>query len=176
MNQPAPDYKSLYKFKTVLETGFEKWLNDNAELKLVATGKVDGLDNTEGAADNFQKPRPRVECIAIPGASLGQYVLDADGNRRENGWSASISLGLITDTTAELHEEYVAEVRNLMATADQIFGADNDYMPYHEVGRIITEGSEPAITPENGVYVTRLNFSLNFAIKITAFPGGLTSA
>ncbi len=47
----AAKYSDLYKFKTVIETGFEKWLNDHAELKLLAAGKVPGLENTAGAAD-----------------------------------------------------------------------------------------------------------------------------
>lgn len=176
MSDQAPDYKSLYKFKTVLEAGFEKWLNENAELKLVATAAVPGLPNTEGSSDNFQKPRPRIEAIATPGAAFGHFVIDAEGLRRENGWAANLSLLVITESNAEQHDEYVATIRNLMATGDQVLDEDNLYMPYHEVGRIETAGTEPDITPQNGVYVTKLNYTLNFAVKVTAWPGGLTSA
>ena len=172
------DFNTLYQHEDYLEAAFEKWLNENAELNLIGTAAVDGVDNTEGAADEFQKKRPRVECYAVIGAPVGNpphFVFDAQALRRENGWHATISLGVITAPEPKIHAAYSGAVRNIMATADEVLSGDNPYLPFHEVSQCFSAESSRDLKPENGYFLTHLTFNIIFAIQISAFPGGIAT-
>jgi hypothetical protein len=164
------------EFEDFLEAAFESWLNANAELNLLGAAAVDGVPDSAGAADDFQKARPRVECFVTIGAPVGSpphFVLDAAGRRRENGWHATVALGLITAAEPKIHRAYRGGVRNIMATADEVLTGTNIYLPYHEVSQCFSAGSARTVSPQDGVFITHLTYEIIFAIQPNAWPGGL---
>jgi hypothetical protein len=175
---PAPDFATLMQHETFLEAAFETWLNANSQLNLLGTAKVPAVDASAGAADDFQKARPRVECYVVIGAPVGNpphFIFDANGLRRENGWHAVVELGLITAAEPGIHMDYVGGVRDIMATADEILSGANQYLPWHEVSQCFSAGSTRNISPQTGVFITKLTYHIIFAIQPTAWPGGLQS-
>ena len=175
----APNFNTLYEFEDSLEAAFETWLNSNAGLNLLGTAKVDTAADSEGASDEFQKKRPRVECFVTVGSPVGSpphFVFDASGLRRENGWHASVQLGIITASDPSIHRAYRGGVRNIMATADEVLSGANQYLPYHEVSQCFSAGSSRTVSPQDGVFVTQLTYNIIFAIQVSAWPGGLPTS
>jgi len=172
----APDFNTLMEFEDFLEAAFETWLNSNEELNLLGTAAVDSTPGSEGAADQFQKARPRVECFVTVGAPVGNpphFVLDVNGVRRENGWHATVELAVITAAEPKIHRAYRAGVRNVMASADDVLVGSNDYLPWHEVTQCFSAGSSRTLEPEKGTFLTHLTYDIIFAIQPSAWPGGL---
>lgn len=165
---PAPDFNCLYEHENWLEAAFETWLNSNAALKLFGSQKVDAVAGSGGAADDYQKDRPRVECFATIGAPVGSpphFVFDANGLRRENGWHATIKLGLITAPVEALQRAYRGAVRNIMHQADDVMTGQNPYLPYHEVTQCFSAPSSREVDASKGYFLTELNYNIIFAIQ-----------
>ena len=182
---PAPDYQTCYEFERLLSVTLAALFNRN-ELKPKAISDTPEL----------QSDRPRVEVVVTQGASLGRhYILDAQGQRRENGWHGVMTLAVITSADIGIHSAYLGAVRNLAATLDRLDlsdealtatpdppGPDDPNPPtafpllYHEISQITVGGSAHNWKPEAGYYETQLNYDFIFAIRADAWPGGLNQS
>ena len=167
---PAPDYTTLYKFEPLLSQTIEALFNSDA-IKSIGTPE---------AADDLQKDRPRVEVALVVGSHFGgNYVVTADGIRRENGWSGILHLQCITAPDAALHYAYLAAVRELAARLDRLDLTNTKVvqptLDYHEITRLTTSGTAPDIKPEEGYYSSILSYEIIFAIRADAWPGGLNN-
>ena len=174
----SPDYQTLYRFEELLSATLKTLFNASSLKPKVA------IDDPQ-----FQSDRPRVEVYIQPGARFDDhYVMDADGNRRENGWSCAFVLTAVTGSDFQIHSAYLAAIRNLAATldwrdltvtpADLSFDAPNAFVPlqYHEISQIRTAGTNSTLHPEAGEYHSQLHYEFSFAIRADAWPGGLTTA
>ena len=174
----SPDYQTLYRFEELISSTLESLFNAS-NLK------------PKSAVDNPQliSARPRVEAFVHPGPRFdNHYVLDADGNRRENGWSGGFILTAITENNFPIHSSYLAAIRNLAATldwrdltitpTDLTFTSSNPFVPlaYHEISQIRTAGTASTLHAEQGEYHSQLHYEFIFAIRADAWPGGLTTA
>lgn len=164
----SADYITLYEFERLISATLVALFNAD---DLAAYGV--------GTPAELQKSRPRVEVFINIGARFdNHYVLDAEGNRRENGWTGSFTLSAITLADFTIHSLYVAAIRNKAALLDQIDLVDNASaagtpLLYHEISEVKTAGTSPTIKPEEGYYETKLNYDFLFAIRPDAWPAPL---
>jgi hypothetical protein len=175
----APDYQTLYQFEPLISATIDCLFNDaNVVPKSIRT------------APDFQSNRPRVENVIHVGSRFdNHYILDAQGNRRENGWNAQLHLDVITWADPLIHFAYLAAVRELASRLDWIDltvapdGWDDQQgknpfvtLDYHELSQIRTSSTVPMFEPEKGTYQSKLTYDFIFAILPGAWPGGLTSS
>ena len=140
----APDYQTLYRFEELIASTL--WSLFNAH---------DLKPKTVNSKPVAQSDRPRTEVFMQAGARFdNHYVLDFEGNRRENGWSGNFTLTAITGAEEKIHSSFVAAIRNFAATLDQLgpdpfaagrFGVFTDKEPfiplaYHEISQIRNGG------------------------------------
>ena len=160
----APDYITLYEFERLISATLVALFN--AE-EITAYGV--------GTDPEFQKERPRVEVfLTIGGRFDNHYVLDNDGQRRENGWTGTLTLSALTPANPTLHSRYLAAIRNQAAKLDQLdlTSAETVSVPleYHEITEVKTGGTAPTIEPEKGYFQTALSFDFVFGILPGAWP------
>jgi len=186
----APDFNTCYDF-SLIETAVET-LAARTEF---AVAWLTGAD-----AVAFQKSRPRIECYLTPGSPFGSpphYVNTVDGKRRINGWQGALRTMIVTpivggnapaDATADqrdaasgkasydLHWAYRAFVAALLAGVDTDIADDPVLLPYHVISRCWAAGDDLKIAPQEGVFTSQLNHNLIYAIRPSAFPGGIINA
>jgi len=165
----APDYNTLYQFEPLISATLESLFN-TANLKALGVA---------GANADYQKNRPRVEVFVTIGARFdNHYVVDAQGVRRENGWSGTIHLTAVTTNDYTIHAAYIAAIRELASRLDQLDLSNALVaavpLQYHEIAQIHTAGTNSETKPEAGEFQTTLSYEMIFAIRADAWPGGLT--
>ena len=163
---PAPDYNTLYQFEPLLSATIEALFNSE-ELAAIGVSK---------ASADFQKARPRVEVFVTIGSRFdNHYVIDAQGLRRENGWSGTLHLTCITAADYTIHAAYIAAVRELASRLDQIdLSGVPTPLQYHEITQIRTAGTASETRGETGEYHSALGYEIIFAIRADAWPNGLS--
>ena len=126
----------------------------------------------------FQKERPRVEIQCSLGASKNNHVVDIDGldeyRPREDGWKIRASLVIVTPTPAngdggQLHRECRALIRRTMFELPwngQIPALMPNHVIYAPVGHM---GTTPTPKPENGFWLTRMDWDLTISIHKDAW-------
>ncbi len=123
----------------------------------------------------FQKQRPRVEAVLMPGAALG-YLLPATdvpvrcGFLREKARRANLILTLVTAPEITVHRAYVARTLFLLDTLGLAMNATDD-MPYHAVQSVKCNGGSLSLNPESGAYETTLTCDVDFSVKEAAWAG-----
>lgn len=163
---PADNYQQLYEFERLISATLVGMFNADD----LATYGV-------GTAPEFQKSRPRVEVFITIGSRFdNHYRQDAQGNRRENGWSGSFILTALTAADFTIHSLYIAAIRNKAALLDQIdlgeiTAANPVTLDWHEISEVKTAGTAPTTEPEKGYYETKLNYDFIFNIRPDAWPG-----
>ncbi len=126
----------------------------------------------------LQKTRPRVEVVLQLGNENGHNSAIAPYYRPDT-FSASLLIGVVTnakdDNTGTVeHAQFRARVRNAMAKARTLLKADADgddtLLPYHGILDIVESGTSPAYEPQDGHYISRINYSLIINIRPDAWP------
>lgn len=125
----------------------------------------------------FQKERPRIEAVLMPGAALGFLKPDPaaavnypvrSGFMREKAHKSNLSLLLVTAPEITIHRAYVATA---LGVVDLLGLAMNDtgLMPYHAVQCVKVTGGGLTLHPETGDYQTTLNCDVDFSVKESAW-------
>ena len=121
----------------------------------------------------FQKERPRVEAVIMPGAAMGFLLPDSarvcrSGFLREKARNASLHLLAITSAEIQIHRAYVAR---LLYAVDTLGFDMNEtaLMPYHAVQMVKCNGGGMNHNPEDGSFETTLTCDVHFGIKESAW-------
>lgn len=122
----------------------------------------------------FQKERPRVEAVLMPGAALGFLYPEASrpvrsGFMREKARKAALSIFVVTEANITTHRAYLARVLYLLDTLGYDMNA-TALMPYHAVQSVKVNGGSLSDDATTGAYTTTLNCDLDFSVKEAAWP------
>lgn len=164
---PADNFDLIYDFETAIEAGFKSFFTSQDIAAYVTND-----------AGETQKPRPRVEIMYANGAEAG-HNSTASTYYRPDTFTGSLTVAVVTNAkdesigTAE-HALFRARVRNAMAKSRSLLKADadgaNTLLPYHCVLDVVESGTAPAYAPEDGHFVSRLNYELKINIRPDAWP------
>lgn len=128
---------------------------------------------TEISDPQFQKERPRLEIEFTLGSSGTMLlpergVVAAAGFARATTFSGNLSVDVITAADYGLHRQFKARVRNIIATLARRLN-DGIKLPYHAISSVNFGSAEPMIKAEDGLYLTRMSFDLNFSVQANAW-------
>lgn len=152
----------IYDFYTPLE---------NAVAQVLTAG---GLNTyTPITAPEFQKDRPRVEAEIEPASGLGRLLpatnrVNASGYLREQAYSATLNLTVITAADIAIHRAFLAQVQyqaDTLAHDVRVSGAS----PNHILNRVQATGGSVDYTPQDGAFISKLTFEIEFSIKPAAW-------
>ena len=150
-------YRDIYDFERAVETGLKAAFTAQ---EILAWTSQDALVQ--------QRPRPHVVCEFILGGGEQRYYATSNSysRRRESAWGCTINLSLITDAEIELHSDYRAKVRSIMA---QIWVDVNasDSMTRHNLQIMRENGASQLIVNSDGGYF-RTDFSYAGKISVQA--------
>lgn len=121
----------------------------------------------------FQKERPRVEAVLMPGAALGFLRPEPSriarcGFLREKARKAALSVFVVTEANIATHRAYLARVLFLLDTLGFDMNA-TALMPYHSVQCVKVNGGSLSDDPTTGAYTTTLNCDIDFSFKEAAW-------
>ena len=129
-------------------------------------------------ANIFQQARPRVAIDLNEIAPFQPLKLkeDANGQLRPMLYRANLRLGIVTEEDYTKHvnlRSYVASLADSFVPMTR--GGDgttgvNAHLTYHVVSYLAGGGNSTSITPEDGYYVSVLNYQIIFAVRETAWP------
>jgi len=155
----------IYDIETAIEAAFKTLFEE----ELFATYVTND-------AASFQKERPRVELMFALGGETGHHSTASD-YYRPDAFSGSLAVAIITpadDQGTAQHAQYRARVRNLMAKCRTRFRSDSEaddaLLPYHTIMDVVESGTAPAYAPEDGHYISRINYELKTNIRPAAWP------
>lgn len=117
----------------------------------------------------FQKERPRIEALILPGQNKGMLrpvpsVRTASGFLREKARRSQLVIRVVTEANIATHRSFVAKILYLLDTLGYEMNA-GDKLPNHAVGSLICNGGNLDYSPEDGSYVSLLNCDLDFSVK-----------
>lgn len=164
--------KHLYEFGEAFEEPTSKIL--------VAAGFT---SYTPMLAASVQKKRPRSELVFQLGVEKKSYhqITRASGivELRNASWFAQLMVFIITEAaqdvnhSAIIHREYRSQVLAIFATLkDALNGNDAaglQYLPYHQVQLITQTSNVVNYKPQDNQEISRINFSLEFGIRYSAW-------
>lgn len=184
MSAPTPQaIAAVYDFERVLEFALKTVL-EAAQLKAFTSQAVpagnDDAQNADLVAQgyellDFQKDRPRVEIEFVCGAGQRQFVPHPDtGVETEAAWKGQYLLKLVTAADMRLHSALRTMVRYQM---QKLRGTINDVAPMtlHNLQLLTDAGTSPVITPEDGVFLSTMNFDIDFSIQADAWAQLVTT-
>lgn len=122
----------------------------------------------------FQKERPRLEAVLMPGEALG-FLLPAagvparGGFMREKARRAGLSLFVVTEPNIATHRVYLGRTLYVLDTLGLAMNA-TAAMPYHSVQGVRCTGGNLVDDPASGSYTTVLTCALDFSVKEAAWP------
>jgi len=121
----------------------------------------------------FQKQRPRVEAVLMPGAGKVRLLpqagrRSAPGHLREQARNASLVINVITEANITLHRAYVARVIYLLDTMAHDAQATG-LIPNHFIAALRCNGGQLDYKPEEGLFNSTLNCDLDFSVRTTAW-------
>lgn len=154
--------QQIYDFEGVIEAA--------AASVFVAAGLVCFTPQSDPA---FQKERPRVEAIFVPGSSLRRcQIVNSEGATleasREVAWKGRLQIEAITDSVIATHAAYRAKVRNVMAKFAATVNGVN--LTRHAILFPISDlGSSPTYKTSEGFYATVMNYEFNFSVQADAW-------
>lgn len=128
---------------------------------------------------DFQKERPRVEAVLLPGQNLGRLLpvvladgetrrRNANGFLREQARRSQLVIRVITESDIAVHRTFVAEILYLMDTAGHDMNA-GDKLPNHAVSGLNCTGGTLETKAEEGSYMSVFMFDLDFSVKTAAW-------
>jgi len=125
----------------------------------------------------FQKHRPRVGIDLNNISPLQMPVrghVDADGNLRNEWWRANLIIACVTVPNYTLHVQLRGIVMAIAAamaapTQDAQPTGANQYLAFHEITDCWDTNNNTIIHPEDGNYLSRINYNLTFAVKPSAW-------
>lgn len=147
----------IYSFEQIFEDA----------LKAVFTAREVKAFTSQDTPD-FQKDRPRVEVVFIPGPSQGQYKT-VGGNFRQTSWKGQFQLRLVTEASAQVHNAFRAVIRSIM---HGVGAAINETPPMdkHKLQPFFADaGTSPRYQPEEGTYETNMIFECDFSVQNSAW-------
>ena len=173
--------QDVYNFENVFEPACAKLLTTRGLTVFTAAGKT--VLNPDGsfsiAAPDLQRDRPRVEIVFTKGSSSGKLAIVSPGDdydlHRQQAWLGNFDFSCVTDIQTDVHFQYVAEVRNLLATlAYQMNAADGDgnkiYLPNHHMHHPCVEsGEQHRYDTKSKFFVTSIRLSFQFSILPSAW-------
>lgn len=161
----------IYDFETAIEDAVEALMLDN-DLEVV----------TPRTAEKFQKARPRLELLfKVHGAKQSYHVVE---NKKRNAtWAGELTVAIVTGTgetdsenvtdSSQVHREYRARVRNLMATAaDDLNGNDDAgdrFLAFHQVQNVVESGNVPKYGTDKGYEMSTLSYQIDFGVHKDAW-------
>lgn len=122
----------------------------------------------------FQKIRPRVEMAVSIGAAKGVYhysgadAMPVGGSMRETSYAAGIAFQVVSDSIGPQLRSMVCQLRCSMDTIRERIN-ESPYLPYHSVHSITHENSSNIFSPEEGLFVTSLQYNIEFCIRTDAW-------
>ena len=124
----------------------------------------------------FQKKRPRVEILLIPGAGLGHLRPRTDnvasritpGFLRDNSHRANMILWVVTRADILEHRAYIAQVRCLLEVIAFEANASGK-MAHHTIQTFKVTGEQPASKAGEGIIEATINCELEFSVKESAW-------
>lgn len=163
----SPDYPTLYRFDS-LEVAIQTLAQARQLVWLTAKER----------ATQFKSTRARVDALLTglnPFGDPPSYVYDAQGQRRVRAWTGILELTLITAADYDYHWSYRSNIMDFMATLDGSNGLQDDpvNLPYHEVSRVWEVANNVEIMPQEGYFISKLQYSINFNVRSNAWPGGI---
>lgn len=121
----------------------------------------------------FQKERPRVEAVLLPGANLG-FLLPATGKParcgflRDKARKANLSIMVVTEASIVTHRSFLARAIYVIDTLGYEMNA-TALMPYHSVQCVKCNGGNLSDKFEEGAFTTTLNCDIDFSVKEAAW-------
>lgn len=121
----------------------------------------------------FQKERPRVEAVLMPGAALGFLLPEVNkparcGFLREKARRASLTVFVVTEARIVTHRAFLARTLYVLDTLGHAMNA-TALMPYHSVQSVKCNGGGLSDDPTTGSYTTTLNCDLDFSVVESAW-------
>ena len=105
-----------------------------------------------------------------------KFYRDDNGCLRPQLYRATLRLGVVTSADYTAHvalRSYLASLADTFAPmtpgGDGSTGA-NAYLTKHVISLLQSAGNSTSITPEDGYYVSTINFQMIFAVRAEAWP------
>lgn len=167
---------AVYDYFTPIENAIAAAFQRNGVDCYTPLGEQQLNESSESEPSNtaaFQKKRPRVEVVLMPGANKG--ILRAEDGRRvaagylrEWARTSSLVLAVITEADIIQHRAYLAKILYLLDTlAYDVSGTET--LQNHAIQSIKCLGGSIAYKSEEGNYQTTLNNELEFSVQTTAW-------
>ena len=117
----------------------------------------------------FQKERPRVEAVLMPGAALGFLRSEPSriarcGFLREKARRATLSIFVVTEANVVTHRAFLARTLFVLDTIGYEMNK-TALMPYHSVQSVKVNSGSLSDDATTGAYTTTLNCDLDFSFK-----------
>lgn len=116
----------------------------------------------------FQRSIPRVELQVIAGPATGHIqLLTLDGEHESHvydSWTGALLIACITKAQHAEHVSYRAHIRAKLARVRQ------GTMDHHNLIDLTPAGTTPMLKPQEGIYESRLTYSIAFCVKKSAWP------
>jgi hypothetical protein len=127
---------------------------------------------------DFQKTRPRVECLFEITSAFNPPFIDVTtiaatgpmNTGRNMGWNGALHVFAITDADTAgkpMHSAYVSYVRNACATL--MITMNGSFLVYHRIQRLTETTSKHGIRSQDGYEQTQIDFDLAFTIQFGAW-------
>lgn len=156
------DFIPLYDFETAIEGAVKTYLTENSLKAYVSS------DDPE-----LQRERPRVEIVCNVGA-MTDHRSTHNTEYRPDTYVGTVTLTVITDSTASTHSQFRAGVRYLMGAVESALSDDangvNERLPLHSINRFVEAGTSPTYKADEGSYESQIVFEIHFNIRPAAWP------
>jgi Concanavalin A-like lectin/glucanases superfamily len=157
---------AVYNFEGAIEPAISRLFIAAGIIGYTSQGKI----NADGSINpklDLQKDRPRTETVLTKGAGKLQWHLVNDTDPyesiRETMWQGSVEVALITAADPVVHFLYLAMVRNICAGIP--IAVNGITLLLHVIHAPVREAGEShQYDQENGLYITRLNYNIDFSI------------
>lgn len=122
----------------------------------------------------FQKDRPRVEVMVQLGAGKEKHMALVDGGDgsgtqlREDAWSATLNVILLTGAEIDVHSSYRAFLRDKISNLPALINGITllNHVIYYPIRSL---GTSPVLTPQEGTYKTIMNYAFDVSIHQDAW-------
>jgi len=121
---------------------------------------------------DFQKARPRVEIMFVPGAGQGRFremIVDGIRTPVETCWKGQFKLDLITDARINIHAAFRTFTRFLMQTMVWRINGTAP-MEIHKIQRFPRDGgTSPVMKPQDGYLQTTMLYDVDLSVQDNAW-------
>lgn len=141
----APDFETLYKIESTLETAFDTLLTADS----VTVHK---------AREDVVKTAPYTDVLAVMGRETGRMYLDNASVARAASWEFEMLFRVVTirqDDSTD-HDTYRAKVRNLLA---KYVATINGSLTYHAIADLSHNNTQPEVQDDDDLDISNLQFT-----------------